>query len=817
MKGLIQILAQPFRIGFLLCLCALGVSGQSISGKVQEKDGKPLPFVNLLLLRDKDSTLVKGAVSEASGAYTIDHVRSGTYLLSASMIGYQRAYVPHVTIAEGQSIVKMPMLILSPETKQLQEVAVTARRPFVEQQIDRTIVNVANSIIASGSTALEVLEKAPGVAVDRQNDQLQLLGKNGVIVQIDGKQTYLSMAEVVAMLKSMPSDNIDRIELITNPSARYDAAGNSGIINIRLRKNENVGTNGTLSLAGGSGRYDRERGSIQFNHRTTNMNLFGSFSANRGGNYWHFINQRNQVDQAADPEGERTIIHQDSYIRFRERGQNAKAGLDFFLNKTTTIGVVWTGFWSNNREESPAEASFRREENGPVYLQTTTHKSLSNIFSNQAGNLNFQHTFAQKGQLTADFDLGHFSRDFTNSLTTRTLFSEAPPQPLTGLFTHLPATIDIRTAKADYNQALSGGWKMEAGLKSSSVHSDNALTLSQGLAENLQRDDTLSNHFQYTELVNAAYASFSGKIAQKTELLLGLRAEHTHSVGHSLTLLTLVTRDYLNVFPSLFISRALTSTHTLTFSYSYRIDRPNYQNLNPARSYVDPYFYSAGNPYLKPQYTQSLELKHSFKKQVFTSLGASFIHDFVFFLNRPVSSSTFDRMPENIGQSQVYNLTFSSPVTLSKGWNMQITLLGTFSRFQYSYLGAAQSVQQVSARLNGSSTLALGKGWTAELTGWLNTPEVVALRRSPWRGTFDAGLQKSFGTQLKARLSVQDVLHTNRILAKLDTPALWSDTRILMDTRIAMLNLTYSFGNQKLKSERQRRIGSEEEIRRTNQ
>ena len=498
----------------------------TLSGNIVDGTGKPMPFASVALLNARDSSVAKGTASDQQGTYLFAKVRAGQYVIRATAVGYQKVHSTAFEVANEPS--NVPALKLTEMAGQLNTVQVTAKKPFVEQQIDRTVINVANSIIASGSTALEVLEKAPGVTVDRQNDQLQLRGKDGVIVQIDGKQTYLSMADVMAMLRSMSSDNVDRIELITNPSARYDAAGNSGIIDIRLKKNNNVGTNGSISLAGGSGRYARQRGSLQLNHRTAKVNLFGSYSDNRGGNYWDFTLKRNQA-AGSELNPQRNIVDQRSYIRFWERGQNVKAGMDFFSSKSTTIGAVWTGFWSNIREESPADASFRRQEDGPVYLQTLTEKTLTNVPTNQIGNLNVQHTFGEKGgQLTADVDLGHFSREFTNSLTTRTLYSESGVTPLTGLFTHLPTTIDILTGKIDYNRTLTGGWKMEAGLKSSTVRSDNALTLSQGLAGELKLDDTLSNHFQYTERVNAAYATFTGKVGQKTDVMLGLRAEHTH-------------------------------------------------------------------------------------------------------------------------------------------------------------------------------------------------------------------------------------------------------------------------------------------------
>lgn len=237
----------------LFSLFSLHALPQTIIGKVQDSDGKALPFANVLLLHSKDSTLVKGAASDETGHYRIDHVHSGTYLLAATMVGYKMTYASPVTTNKLHAEVKAPVLILFSDVMQLKEVTVVTTRPFIEQQIDRTIVNVANSIIASGSTALEVLEKAPGVNVDRQNDKIALRGRDGVIVQIDGKQTYLEMADVVALLRSVSSDNIDQIELITNPSAKYDAAGNSGIINIRMKENNNVGTNGSLSVAAGSG------------------------------------------------------------------------------------------------------------------------------------------------------------------------------------------------------------------------------------------------------------------------------------------------------------------------------------------------------------------------------------------------------------------------------------------------------------------------------------------------------------------------------------------------------------------------------------
>ncbi|WP_018621368.1 outer membrane beta-barrel protein [Spirosoma luteum] len=792
----------------------------TLIGTVQDGVGKPLPFASVALLNTRDSTVAKGTASDQQGAYAFENVHAGKYLVQATAVGYQKVHSTVLDVTTNP--VNVPVLVLPEVTGKLAEVQVTAKKPFVEQQLDRMVVNVANSIVGSGSTALEVLEKSPGVTVDYQNERLQLRGKDGVIVQIDGKQTYLSAQDVIAMLRSMSSDNIETIELITNPSARYDAAGNSGIINIRLKKNTNVGTNGTASVAGGSGRFDRERSSLQLNNRTKKLNLFANYSLNRGGNYWDFLLTRNQPDPSTTDASRRNIVSQTTYLTFRDVGHNAKAGLDFSPSKTTTIGIVWTGFWSDHRETGPAGANFRRSEDGPVYLQTSTDKTYTTVSQNQLINLNVQQSFGEKhGQLTADFDVGHFSRQYSNSLLTKTLIAIGDvSQPVAGLLITQPSTIDIRTVKIDYNRPLSNGWKMETGLKGASVKTDNDLHLSSGPSGALVIDPALSNHFQYTERVNAAYASVSGKWGT-TNVQAGLRTEHTHSEGKLidapvLTLNQVVVRDYLKWFPSLFVSRPLSPDQTLTFSYSYRIDRPNYQNLNPARGYVDPFAYSIGNAYLKPQFTHALEGKLSLKNGVFASLGADYTSDLMFFTIHALEGNKTYVTTENLGHSQGYTLTLSYPLTVVKGWQLQTNVLGYYNRFQYDYEGTVLQIQNVAGRVNGNNAFTLGHGWTAELNGWVSTPAVNGIWSSPWLGALDTGVQKLVSSALKVKFSLQDVFHTNRFRPSVNTPNGNQAGILTFDTRVALLNLTYTFGNQKLKGERQRRTGSDDETRRAN-
>jgi hypothetical protein len=807
----------------LLLVSSLSIGNLSaqtkLNGKVADKQSQGLAFISVTLLT-LDSALVKATATNERGDFEFENIQPGWYRYAAQGVGFVTSYSPDMEV--NKVALQLPVLVLAESATDLKEVQVAAKRPFVEQMIDRTVLNVANSIVGSGSTALEVLEKAPGVTIDYQNELLQLRGKDGVIVQIDGRQTYLSAQDVIAMLRSMSSDNIDKIELITNPSARFDAAGNSGIINIRLKKNQSLGTNGTASIAGGSGRFDRERGSIQLNNRSQKLNLFGNYSVNRGGNYWDFVLDRNQPDGTEGGLERRNLVDQTSYLKFRDLGQNAKAGFDFSPGKNTTIGVVWTGFWSDHREVGPAASSFRRTETGPVYFQTSTDKTYTSLSQNQVGNINLQHTFGEKGgTLSADVDRGHFSRDYSNSLLTRTLLAIGNVDPpAENLLITQPTTVDIQTAKVDYSRSLPKGWKMEAGIKTASVKTDNDLELSIGQDGVLVRDPLLSNRFQYTERINAGYLSVSGSLGRgegpKIQVQAGLRAEHTHSEGNSVSLEQVVVRNYLKWFPSLFLSRPLTATKTLTLSYSHRIDRPNYQNLNPARGYVDPFAYSEGNPYLKPQFTHAVEGKLSLQNGVFASLAANYTTDLMFFTIYAVEGNKTFVTTENLGQSHGYTLTMSWPMTVVKGWQVQSNVLGYYNSFQYDYEGSVLHIKNVSGRFNGNNAFTLGKGWTAELNGWVSSPGVRGIWRTPWLGAMDTGVQKVVSSAMKVKLSVQDVFHTNQFRPSVSTHSGTQNGVLTFDTRIVMLNVSYAFGNQQVKAARQRRLGSEDEMNRAN-
>ncbi|WP_338871908.1 outer membrane beta-barrel protein [Spirosoma sp. SC4-14] len=786
-----------------------------VRGQVNTAAGKPLEFATMMLVKAKDSTLVKGAISEVTGKYAFENVGAGQYRVAAQQIGFHKTYSDAFTIDETHPAVELPAMAMVEESKNLAEVNVVAKKPFIEQQVDRTVVNVENSIVASGNSALEVLEKAPGVTIDRQNDQIQLKGKSGVIVYIDGKQTYLSQQEVSNLLKNTPSDNIATIEIITNPGSKYDAAGNSGIINIKMKKNKNFGTNGTFIAGTGYGWVNNLSGvrddlpkfntSLNLNHREGKINAFGNYSyVNRQSS------QSNEINRAIPYNGSTTYFDQYSFRPNTFVGHSYKAGLDYFVSKKSTIGALVNGF-SNDWRSAGLNNTMISDENHQLTSRPTTKTDARQFLSNITGNLNYKYDFDGKGrEWTADADYVHYNGSSYNNLST-TYYGTGSDviRPNQDVKNDMPSTINIMAFKTDYVHPLKNGAKLEAGLKSSFVKADNN-TLYDTLQQETKQwlpDASRSNQFKYDENINAAYVNYAGKLGKKTKMQVGLRAEHTHSIGTSVTLNQTVDRNYLNLFPTLFLSRQLDSTNTLNLSYSRRIDRPDYQNLNPFVFYLDPYTYQKGNPFLRPQYTNSIELTHVYKSAISTTLGFSRTTDFI---NRetprqiPAENVTYVT-PENLGSLDNINLNISFPVQVAKWWRMQNNIGSYYTHYQTFYSGTPYEVKLVAFNLYTSNNFTINKTLSAELSGWYNSASQYGFYRAQPMGAFNIGLQKKvMEGKGNIKLNISDPFWLNKFNGRAVVQDINFRVRSQWESRRFMLTFTYRFGNQNVKSARQR-------------
>ncbi|WP_420147155.1 outer membrane beta-barrel protein [Spirosoma sp.] len=812
----------------LLLLTLSTASGQvltrgTVNGHVATATGKPLEFTTLMLLKAKDSVLVKGAISDVDGKYAFENVGAGRYVVAAQQVGYRKTYSAPFEIDEKQPALEIPTLAMTDETKNLTEVKVIAQKPFIEQQVDRTVVNVENSIVASGNTALEVLEKAPGVTIDRQNDQIQLKGKAGVIVYIDGKQTYLSQQEVSNLLKNTPSDNIASIEIITNPGSKYDAAGNSGIINIKMKKNKNFGTNGNVIVGAGYGWVNNLSGtrndlpkfnsSLNLNHREGKLNLFGNYSyTNRQSA------QINELNRVIPFNGRTTYFDQTSFRPNQFVGHSYKAGLDYFVSQKSTIGVLVNGF-SNDWQSAGQNNTLISDGNRQLTSKALTRTDMRNFLSNVTTNVNYKYDMGKGREWTVDADYVHYGGDNTNNLSTAYTNAEnAMIRPNQDVRNLMPSTINIMAFKTDYVHPMKNGSKWEAGLKSSFVKADNNTiydTLQQETRQWLP-DASRSNQFKYDENINAGYINYAGKFG-KLKVQAGLRAEHTHSVGTSVTLNQTVDRNYLNIFPTLFLSRQLDTNNVLNLSYSRRIDRPDYQNLNPFVFYLDPYTFQKGNPFLQPQYTNSVELTHVFKNMITTTLGFSRTSDFI---NREtprqIASENITYVtPENQGHLDNLSLNVSFPVTIAKWWRMQNNVNTYYQSYQTFYSGTPYEVKLVAYNVYTSNNFTLSKTLSAEVSGWYNSASQYGFYRAQPMGAFSVGVQKKvMEGKGSLKLNVSDPFWLNYFRGRAAVQDI--DFRVLSrwESRRIMLTFTYRFGNQNVKGERQRNSATSAEQKR---
>ncbi len=793
---------------FLCCNVTKAQSaGNGIGGKVRQSNREEIPFVNVFLLKSTDSSMVKGVAASETGDYLFDNVPAGSYLVMASMVGFKKGYSRQLSY-DGTNIT-VPELLLSPDVQSLEEVKVVALKPFIEQEVDRTIINVENSAVSAGSTALEVLERSPGVTVDQQNDRLKLRGREGVIVQIDGKQTYLSEAELVSLLRNTPSDNIEKIELITNPSAKYDAAGNSGIINIKFKKNKNYGTNGNVSLGFGMAdqKKPRANGMLSLNQRE------GKISWNATANGFQGKGFNNQhITRVIPFEGKNTTFNSVSKSDWTSYFYSYKLGVDYYVDNKTTVGAMFSGF--ANKWENPFRTTNSDILDHSQQLEQSFITSIvaSNKTNNLTANVNLKHQFNDKGkELTFDVDYVRYNQKGYNFMDTRySLPENGSPRPDEILRSNMPAVINIGVAKLDYTQPLGKG-KLETGLKSSYVASDNDMRM-EIFADVWQIDPNRTNRFKYSENINAAYINYSGKFSEKTKFQLGVRAEHTHSIGNSVTLSQVNDRNYVNLFPSAFISHTLDSSNVLNLSYSYRLDRPNYQSLNPFEYYLDPYTFQRGNPNLRPQYTHSFQLVHVFKSFLNTTLAYSRITDLI-------ASEVPQLVPEknityvtheNLDHQNYLSLIVSAPIPVTKWWNLQLNATGTYNQYKTFYRNAPYDVSIFSYNFYGNNTIKLPKEWSVEAGLWLNGPNIFGLIRTSTMGSPSLGVQKNFwNKKANIKLNVQDPFAWNRFKGETHFEDINLNIYSKWPSRQVRVAFSYRFGNQNVKT-RQRSTGSDD-------
>lgn len=795
----------------LACTVTAFSQTSKVTGSLKDVAEKPVEFATVSLLRAADSTIVKGAVSNEKGNYAFDNIAKGNYVIKATSVGYN-AGKSAVFSVDGTGIINVPAITLTEGGKTLNTVNVNATKPLIERKVDRTVMNVENSVLAAGNTAMEILERAPGVTIDK-DDNISLRGKQGVTIMINDKLTYLSQAQLATLLRSTDGNTISSIEIITNPSAKYDAAGNSGIINIKLKKNKQKGTNGSLTAGYARARGDRDNMSLNINHKNGPLNVFGTIS--RGDTKRYREIAINRVIQNDTPYFEQ-VTKMPTFNYYN----NFNIGADLETSSKNTVGVVASGFANGGREIYGNLTNLLSPQREPV-LYLTTDSRIENTFRNLAFNVNDRLKLDTLGQeLGADLDYSKFTNSSIASYDTYYFKPDgtrsADPKELPLLLRNqTPSRIEIYSAKADYTKPLSKTWKLESGLKYSSVKTDNDLRAQKNDPANQTEifinDAGRTNHFIYTEQIAAAYTNINHQF-KNGSIQLGLRAENTESDGDLLGKQR-VKRSYLNFFPSVFINRSLGKKHDLGFTYSRRIDRPNYSNLNPFIFNLDPYTFSKGNPFLKPQYTNNFELNYTYNKTIDISVGYSRTTDVIteLIVPEPGTKITY-QTNDNLRTQDSYNVNVFSPYQITKWWSGNVNFNGFYLGFKSS--GGIGNGNIDNGRFaftaRTTQTLTFGK-YKAEIVGDYRSALAYGIYYIFPRYYIDGGVSRSFANKkLNVKVALNDVFNTLR--NDINSNLLGNNFTIRQksDTRIFRVNVTYNFGSTNIKA-KQHRGGAESE------
>ena len=791
-----------------MCLTALAQTGNKVSIKITGENQQSLFGATAELLAGSDSSLRKIQLTDSAGTVVFQELPAGEYLLRISHLGYNRHTTPAFFIsADGQ--VELPTVALQLSGSTLSSVTVAARKAFIETRPGKTVVNMDAGISNAGATVMEALEKMPGITIDKDGN-ISLKGKSGVTVLINGKQTYLDAAQLSTLLSGMNASQLGQVEIMDQPSSEFDAAGNAGVINLRLKKNTQRGFNGNLTTSFSQGFYPKNNNSLQLNFRSGAFNWFLNYGANFLQNFTRIEALRTYLR----PDGitVASMLEQPSFLKGRANIHNLRTGVDYTLGAKTTVGLTLNGL-SLWRKGNGNNKALWLDANRRTDSLIQTHSRTRNDWKNGGINLNLRHAFTASRDLSVDADLIGYriggDQFFENNGLLPTVYTEASKADL-------PSTIRIFSAKADYAEQRQA-WKLKAGAKTSRIKTDNLAAYTYLDGTTWKEDLGRTNHFLYTETIHALYGNAETKL-QKWSLQGGLRYESTHydaaQLGNAVVKDSSFSRSYNSLFPAAFASYELDSVHTFSFSAGRRIDRPPFQKLNPFLFIINKYTFQQGNPFYRPQYTWNMELSHQYKSVLVTGVNYSVAHDY-FSQIFPVNSNGIVIYTEgNLRRLQTWGASVSVQLSPLQGWSLSAQgqvlhkKMEGFIEREYK-----ASVTQGSLTLN--NQLRFSKGWAAEVSGFYTSRSQNDIQEivDP-AGQLTVGVSKTvWQNKGTIKLSGRDLFYTQWMKGFTMFRLSNEYFKLTRDTRLLTLSFSYRFGKV-FKASRRTQGAAGEEIER---
>ena len=782
-----------FLIGFTLSIPVLAQS--TIAGKVTESASQPLPYTSVLLLNAHDSAYVNGSVTDGEGAFRIIEKKSGAYILSIKSMG-NVPYYRNVTLQDKD--VDLGTITLTADAKVLKEVSVIGTKKLIEFSGDKMVMDLSVSPVTSGLNAFELLSKVPGVSINAQSQAIQMVGKTGVLVMIDGRPTNLSGDELAAMLKSMKSDEFEKVEVITNPSAKYEAQGASGIINLKTKTGKMYGTNYILNLGGGYSYY-KEYGSYPKYNEGFSVNV-------KRGKYTAYINlnhSRNTdllwTEETRSFLDNTKSIYQKQYYTELDKGENqrfsGRLNLDFYLFKKTAFGFSLSGSSFDGNKKARLEQKIDNGSDNNLYnIYTDKRRSDDLLFS--YANAHLKHTFDTAGtELTMDVDL------IFNYINNRYKFyqNRFSANSNEETFNSLSTITDPHSyiVRLSFEKKLSSKTQLETG------YSTRVSIMKNDFSNDFVPIDSLQHSiFNFLENINSGYAILRTVFNHQINLEAGLRAEHTYTNGSNEFKRKLSRQNYINFFPSFSLNKKITST-AFSIGYSRRIGRLDARNFNLFKQFYSPLHYMVGNPTLTASlnntYNASVTMKDKYFMELsYTNRKNEIIEimetDTVLIPGYSLSASTNGNAK---GKVSWWALKGYIPIDINKVWRINVQLNGGINDYNYTFREARTKIKQWFWAVSCQQTFLISETLSAEINGWVNSGETYGFQNGKLMGTVDFGIsQKIFKKNGSIRLSLQDPFNLYNYRMTYTYDYLTGADYFRWDNRSILLNFSYNFGNR---------------------
>ncbi|MBP8033733.1 MAG: TonB-dependent receptor [Bacteroidia bacterium] len=765
----------------------------AISGQLSDSLKAPIVFNAIGLLNANDSSIVKGVMTDDKGAYCFENIKKGTYQLKVSAIGFD-TYYSNTLEYDSVTPITLPNITLKARSINLNEVSVAAQKKTIEYKNGNVIVNIEGTALAMGNTAYDLLSRLPGVTVSDGNISIQ--GKAGVKILIDGKLQQVSGQQLMNILKSMNSSQIDKMEVLKKPPVKYDAAGTGGMINIKTNKLKIVGFSGSVFGSYSQGFLGSGSGGFNLNYKGKKFNFFSGVTANKDAR--HFVNK---ATNTINYNGIETTVDQETVTKSHGHYETYNIGTDWFINKSNSIGIKINGAFGLGLDDHTTNTNI--SDNSLGYQNTILYANKPNPWIYPEFNLNTEHLFDTVGtalHFSADYkpywDIydANFNNQFIDATSSVSSTSSIYKTSNTLLFNTLSGLLD-------FEKELKHEFKIETGIKHSyqGMNSDYYLKNQDAITGQYLTNNLYSDVYDYTQHISAGYFNIN-KQHKKMSFQLGVRGENTYINTLSKSNHSGFNRQYFNLFPLASIDFKKSDNHNFSIAYNKRVNRPDYNLFNPFVVFNSALSSFQGNPNLKPEYSHDINFTYSYKTWMNHSF--SYLRNLNNFLDY---SSQSDTTKFNI--SSIINLKWAEIFNYNVFIQKDFTKWWTFN-FNGSvfYINAKGVVNDKSYTINTVafnpsiySRFTLPKGFSIELNAWYLNPFLEGTYYTKSRSSVNMGIKKTwFDEKLSVSLAFNDIFFGEKRNTTSDYQNQHSVGYQSFDSRRVNLSLNYNFGKLKV-------------------